>query len=223
MSARRGTSSGRGIDRSAQTGAQCCAARGPGGNATISSVNPPSPDPAGASASGARDGGTPGGPLRTLAIVLATAAGAGFAPLAPGTVGAAVGVALFAGIAGSGPIAVLAVAGVLLAVGVWAAGEAERAFGRHDDGRIVLDEVVGQLVALAPLAWLPVAQARAPLLLGAGFLAFRLFDIWKPGPVRWAERRFPGGLGVMLDDVVAGGLAGVCMAGVVVSPLGAGA
>jgi phosphatidylglycerophosphatase A len=72
--------------------------------------------------------------------------------------------------------------------------------------------VVGQLVALAPLlVFAGPAATRSLPLLGAGFLLFRLFDIWKPGPVGWAERRFAGGAGVMLDDVVAGALAGLCI------------
>ena len=56
------------------------------------------------------------------------------------------------------------------------------------------------------------AEPRSPLPLAAGFLAFRLFDIWKPGPIGWAERRFPGGKGVMFDDVGAGLLAAGCVA-----------
>jgi phosphatidylglycerophosphatase A len=90
----------------------------------------------------------------------------------------------------------------LLSLGIWAADEAERVFCRKDDGRIVIDEVVGQLLTLAPLVWLD-APSR-PLWLVTGFVAFRGFDVWKPGPARWAERRFEAGAGVMLDDVVAG-------------------
>lgn len=145
---------------------------------------------------------------RTLVLALTTAGGAGFAPIAPGTFGSAVGVALYALLAGWGSGGVLAVAGLGLILGIWASGEAERIFERRDDGRIVIDEVVGQLICLAPLPALAgPADLRSPLLLCVGFLAFRLFDIWKPGPVRWAERRFEGGLGVMLDDVLAGLLA----------------
>jgi phosphatidylglycerophosphatase A len=99
----------------------------------------------------------------------------------------------------------------LLALGVWAADEAERAFGREDDGRIVVDEVAGQLLALLPLLLLGVAPTWGWLV--TGFVAFRCFDVWKPGPVRWAERRFEGGAGVMLDDVVAGALAALVVGG----------
>jgi phosphatidylglycerophosphatase A len=104
--------------------------------------------------------------------------------------------------------------GALMGAGIWAADEAERIFGRPDDGRIVIDEIAGQLVALAPLAVLPAARPSF-LAVVTAFVAFRGFDIAKPGPVRWAERRFAGGLGVMADDVVAGALAaGVVIAGV---------
>jgi len=90
------------------------------------------------------------------------------------------------------------------ALGVWASGASERAFGRSDDGRIVIDEVAGQWIALTPQFFL---SAALPAVVVTAFVAFRVFDIWKPGPVRWAERRFRGGWGVMADDVVAGLLA----------------
>ena len=93
----------------------------------------------------------------------------------------------------------------LLAAGIWAAGVAERHFGRVDDPRIVIDEVVGQMVALAPLACC--VRGRSAAGVAAGFLAFRCLDIAKPGPVRWAERSFRGGVAVLADDLVAGGLA----------------
>jgi phosphatidylglycerophosphatase A len=151
------------------------------------------------------------GPARRLALLLATAGGAGYAPVAPGTFGSAVGVALFWPLAALGTAGVLLAAAALLAAGIWAADETERHYGRKDDGRIVIDEVVGQLLTLAPL--IGFGAARSPLWLVTGFVAFRLLDIWKPGPARWMERRLPGGAGVMMDDVVAGLLGGVLMAG----------
>jgi phosphatidylglycerophosphatase A len=158
-----------------------------------------------------------------LALALATAGGAGYAPKAPGTAGAAVGVVLALALARWGMLPYTAAAAVLLAVGIWAAGEAERAFARHDDGRIVIDEVVGQLVALLPLAACgPFGAARDAALAVAGFAAFRLFDIWKPGPVRWAER-LAGGTGVMADDVVAGALGAALVGGLAVALRGGGA
>ena len=154
----------------------------------------------------------PAGSPPRAAIFLATGAGAGYGPIAPGTWGSAVGVALALPLGAAGPATYAAVLAALLAAGIWAAGEAERAFGRKDDGRIVIDEVVGQLLTLSPLLRDP-DSFRSPLWLVTGFVAFRVFDVWKPGPARWAERRFAGGVGVMLDDVVAGGFAALLLIG----------
>ena len=104
----------------------------------------------------------------------------------------------------------------LVGAGIWAAEEAGRAYGVEDDGRIVIDEIAGQWLALLPLGPLGLSVSagnwRAPVVLGllvTGFVAFRCFDIAKPGPVGWAERRFKGGLGVMMDDLIAGAFAAV--------------
>jgi len=147
-----------------------------------------------------------------VAGIVATAGGVGYAPIAPGTFGSAVGVALFVALSALHPLLFALTTATLLALGTWAADRAENFFGKKDDGRIVIDEVVGQLIALAPLLFFAnLGGATSLALLGAGFLLFRLFDIWKPGPVAWAERRFAGGAGVMLDDVVAGALAAFLM------------
>jgi phosphatidylglycerophosphatase A len=167
-----------------------------------------------------------------LAVAIATAGGVGFLPGAPGSFGAALAVAIFVLLSPLG-LAPLALGWVgLLFLGAWAAERAETAFGREDDGRIVIDEVVGQLLALVPLlavgrgsAGLPVSMAAFVGWLVTGFVLFRCFDIAKPGPVRWAERRFRGGVGVMMDDVVAGALAAVVLAALLVAArvLGTGA
>jgi len=147
-----------------------------------------------------------------IALILATAGGAGYLPVAPGTWGSALAVALVAawGLLGGGlglyVLATLAATGV----GVWAADASERLYGRKDDGRIVIDEVAGQLWTLAPAAAWASPDAFFPALV-TGFVLFRGLDIAKPGPVRWAERRFPGGLGVMADDVVAGWIGAAAM------------
>ena len=159
-----------------------------------------------------------GGLRRFAALAVATAAGAGFVPVAPGTFGSLVGVAVFVLTAPHGALAVALVAIGVTCAGVWAAGEAERIFASSDDGRIAIDEVAGQLVALWPLSLLaPPGRALAPLPLALGFLAFRAFDIAKPGPVRWAERHFTGGRGVVFDDLVAGACAGTAVAGAVLA------
>ena len=158
-----------------------------------------------------------GGLRRLAALAVATAAGVGFAPVAPGTFGSLVGVGVFALIAPFGAIAVAVAAVLVTAVGVWAAGEVEKILDRKDDGRIVIDEVAGQLVALWPLSLLAPERPLAPLPLALGFLAFRALDIAKPGPVRWAERHFTGGRGVVFDDVVAGAFAGLAVTGAVLA------
>lgn len=101
-------------------------------------------------------------------------------------------------------------------LGWWATAEETRGKADHDPGEIVIDEVVGVWIALWPLSaglWHAGAEPWVfpwPGWLGA-FLLFRLFDIWKPGPVGWADRRGDA-LGVMLDDVIAGVLAAVILA-----------
>ena len=86
-------------------------------------------------------------------------------------------------------------------LGIWAAGRCETAFGNKDDGRIVIDEVAGQLITLAPvLVYGEGAEARGAGAISfawwawvvTGFVVLRVLDIWKPGPVRWAEQRFEG-------------------------------
>lgn len=127
--------------------------------------------------------------------------------MAPGTFGSALAVLLYFPLAALGAPGYGLVVLALFAVGTPAAGAAERIYGRADDGRIVIDEVVGQLITLAPLLLAPsLARSQRLALLAVGFFAFRLFDIWKPGPVRLLERRVTGGFGVMLDDVAAGAL-----------------
>jgi phosphatidylglycerophosphatase A len=90
----------------------------------------------------------------------------------------------------------LGVSAALFIVGIWICGESARRIGVHDHGGIVLDEVVGMLLTLA------VAHPE-PLWIGVAFASFRLFDIWKPWPIRDLDHRLSGGLGIMLDDVIA--------------------
>ena len=95
-------------------------------------------------------------------------------------------------------------------LGVWATERETRGKADHDPSEIVIDEVVGQWVALLPVALGAEVAGVSYLTLWPGWVAafvlFRLFDIWKPGPIGWADRQ-PGALGVMLDDVLAGLLA----------------
>jgi phosphatidylglycerophosphatase A len=128
--------------------------------------------------------------------------------VAPGTAGSALGVLIFVLFSPVGARLFALSWLALLALGVWAAERAERIYG-EDDGRIVIDEVLGQLLTLAPLLyWGPASLVG----LVTGFVTFRVLDVWKPGPIRWAERRFSGGAGVVADDVVAGALGAGLMA-----------
>lgn len=135
--------------------------------------------------------------LRRAALMLASAGPAGHVPVAPGTAGSAVGVALWLLVrAAEAPGLEAAVIAVVLAAGVWSATVTEQHYGREDPGVVVIDEVAGMLITcfLLPLGILGIVAA---------FLAFRLFDIVKPYPAGVAER-LPRGWGIMADDVVAG-------------------
>jgi phosphatidylglycerophosphatase A len=135
--------------------------------------------------------------MRNLVLFAATGAGSGFVPFAPGTAGSLVGLLLGAGCqrAGLGTVGLGAALLAVVALGTWAAGRAERIFGGKDDGRITIDEVAGQLLAL-------IALPARPEVWAAAFLLFRVADVAKPPPSRAAER-LPGGIGVMGDDLVA--------------------
>jgi phosphatidylglycerophosphatase A len=135
-----------------------------------------------------------------MAIALATAGGAGFAPKAPGTAGAIVGVLLYLLIeAVHGGGYYLHAIIFLLIVGIWASSRVEHLWG-HDARQIVIDEVVGQMITFGIAAGRYPVSALEVLL---GFGLFRLFDIVKPFPIRRLER-FEGGLGIVADDVGAG-------------------
>lgn len=129
--------------------------------------------------------------------VLALGFGAGLSPLAPGTMGTLVAVPLYWGLKSIHPGLFLAAIGLGLVVGVYVCSRVNRDLGRNDHPAIVWDEVVGYWIAMVgtPLTW------QYAL---AGFVLFRLFDICKPGPIGWIERKGGGGLGVMLDDALAG-------------------
>lgn len=132
-----------------------------------------------------------------MALLIATCGGAGYFPLAPGTVGTAVGVGVFLAVRAAGHVGLeMAAIAVTLVAGAWAATVAEQALGRKDPGPVVIDEVLGLLVTMLFVPATPVAVL-------AGFLLFRVFDVIKPYPANRLER-VPQGWGVMLDDLMAG-------------------
>jgi phosphatidylglycerophosphatase A len=132
--------------------------------------------------------------MRAAALAVATFLGLGYSPFAPGTVGSAVGLALWAVLPGSLASQVVAIV-ASFAIGAWASGVAERHFGATDPAPVVIDEVMGMLVTLFLV---PVGWPGAVL----GFFWFRLFDVVKPYPANRFER-LPGGVGIMADDFMA--------------------
>ena len=135
--------------------------------------------------------------MHTLIMFIATGCYSGYLPKAPGTWGSLVGLLLFYLLhALSLPVYLAVVAG-LFVVGSFAAGEAEKILDNRDPGVVVIDEIVGILITM-------IAVPVTPLTMALGFILFRIFDIAKPFPVNFFDQRFHGGLGIMLDDVVAG-------------------
>lgn len=135
-----------------------------------------------------------------LARLLATWIYFGYFPVAPGTIGsiAAIAIAWVLHRYENLPAPAFALMAALLAgPGIWAAGVTARAEGREDPGIVVVDEVIGQWLTLAGATQL---NGKSWVL---AFALFRIFDIWKPPPVRQMER-LPGGLGIVADDAMAG-------------------
>ena len=135
---------------------------------------------------------------------LAFGLGSGFSPYAPGTMGSLLGVVFFA------PLSLLPLMSYLawllfsVILGIYVCEVTSRDLGVHDHSGIVFDEFVGQWLALLPLV---ITRHQGPLLLLAGFILFRFFDILKPWPIRWMDKHIGGGVGIMMDDVAAGLLA----------------
>ena len=142
--------------------------------------------------------------MRRLILLLASNGGLGYAPVASGTFGTLAGIPIFWLFARLPAPLWLLTWVTLVALSCWVAEAAGRIFGVADDGRIVIDELVGYLatVALLPFSW------PAALL---GFFWFRLFDILKPPPASWFDRHWKNGVGVVFDDVMAGIYAAVAL------------
>lgn len=153
--------------------------------------------------------------LRDPLQLLAFGFGSGLAPKAPGTFGSLLALALFPLLAMLGLPAYLLLVLVATVAGVKICTHAANALGVHDDGRIVWDEFAGQWIALIPLLLVPAWQAdvQGILWLFAGFALFRLLDISKPWPISYLDKNLHGGLGIMLDDVLAGAVAGLILWG----------
>jgi phosphatidylglycerophosphatase A len=136
-------------------------------------------------------------PFRHPAVMLATWFGIGLLPVAPGS-WASLAALPFAWAIRSlfGFVGLAAASAVAFFVGWWASGIVAKATAVEDPGAVVIDEIAGQWLVLLAAPLDPLAYALA-------FLLFRLFDTWKPWPARWADRRVKGGLGIVLDDLLA--------------------
>jgi len=146
--------------------------------------------------------------LRSPPILLATWFGSGLLPKIPGTWGslAALPFAWVIAVWG-GNLALLAAAVIVFVIGIWASNRYISEIGGEDPGPVVIDEVAGQWLTLCVIT-------PDPLFYGLGFVLFRITDILKPWPANWADREVKGGLGVMLDDVLAAAYSAAMLVGV---------
>jgi phosphatidylglycerophosphatase A len=137
------------------------------------------------------------------AHILAVWFGVGLLPRAPGTWGSLAALPLAYSLAYWGGIEVLTVATIIIfVIGVWVSGVVSRELGVSDPSKIVIDEVAGQ--------WLTLLAVPPDIILYLfGFFLFRIFDIFKPWPISWADKQIKGGMGIMLDDIIAGIYAGI--------------
>lgn len=141
--------------------------------------------------------------LRSPASFLALGFGSGLAPVAPGTFGTLAAVPLWF-LMPSAIVPYLLVTALLFGVGIWCCGACARELGVHDHGAIVWDEFIGYFLTM-------LAVPQELLWALVGFVLFRLFDVWKPWPIRTIDRKVDGGLGIMLDDVLAAVYAGIVL------------
>jgi len=151
--------------------------------------------------------------------VVASVFGIGYFEFAPGTIMSAIAVplAILIGLRGGGGMGILGASIIVLVIGILACADHVRETGRDDPPECVIDELAGQWLACSfcLLSFGGLVSPAAHISLPSFFLAFvlfRLFDIWKPWPVSWADQKLSGGIGVMTDDAIAGLMAGVLVA-----------
>lgn len=145
--------------------------------------------------------------LRRPIQFLALGFGSGLAPKAPGTFGTLAAVPCFLLLLALPSWAYIAIVILSLLVGIYFCQSAADDFGVHDHPAIVWDEFVGLWVTLLPVVFLGFEWHWLVL----GFILFRFFDILKPWPIRWVDRHVHGGFGIMIDDILAGIGAALCL------------
>jgi len=142
--------------------------------------------------------------MKFIIKLFASSFGLGLVPKAPGTFGTLAGVGLFYLLSFLPIVHYLIFLVVFILFASWMAGEASAICGESDPGWVTIDEVAGFMVTMTGFAW----NIKYVI---AGFVLFRLFDIWKPFPIRQAEQRLTNGFGVVMDDVLAGVYAWGCL------------
>lgn len=135
--------------------------------------------------------------LRSPIHFLAFGFGSGLAPFAPGTFGTLAAVLLYLIFQSLDLLSYSLLTAAMCIVGIWICGKSSEMLGVHDHGGIVWDEFAGYFVTMiaAPPGWIWIV---------IGFVLFRIFDILKPWPIKWADQHVSGGFGIMLDDIIAG-------------------
>lgn len=135
--------------------------------------------------------------LKDPVVLIAVGFGSGLAPKAPGTAGTLIAIPLYLLMQPLPLISYLLITTCLFIAGIWICAYAAEKLGVHDHPSIVIDEVVGYLITMiaAPEGWQVII---------VGFILFRLLDAIKPWPISWFDRNISGGMGIMIDDVVAG-------------------
>jgi phosphatidylglycerophosphatase A len=135
--------------------------------------------------------------MNRFILILATGFGVGYSAIAPGTLGTLIAIPVYYFLSEiPSPLYEITLVGFFF-LSVWISEKAEIFFGKRDDQRIVIDEMMGFLITML---WIP----RTTLFIIMGFFLFRFFDIFKPFPIRRLEGKFSGGFGVVLDDILAG-------------------
>jgi len=135
---------------------------------------------------------------------LAFGFGSGLAPVAPGTFGTLMAIPLYLLMMQMSLVPYLIIVAIVCITGIWICDKSSKLLGVHDHGGIVWDEFAGFFITMiaAPAGWVWIV---------IGFVFFRIFDIWKPWPISLLDKKVDGGLGIMIDDIVAGIYALICI------------
>lgn len=145
-------------------------------------------------------------PVEKIAFGLATGFGSGYSPFAPGTAGSVVGLVFAWLVSGQPLLGQIAALVVATGLAIWSADVVSKAVGRKDPGIVVSDEIAGVMLTMIAIPWTTLSAA-------AGFFLFRVMDVLKPPPARGFER-FPGGWGIVADDLMAAVYAHLALRGV---------